>query len=224
MHATNKYHRSDGMEGLYVICSMDPAMSGDTAAITYAVDQKTDKRYILDAHKMTAPTPARIRELIQAWTEKYKPAMWVVEKNAFQLFLTRDEEIRKFLSGRGVVMREHYTGGHNKPDPDFGVASVAPLFTEQMIELPSSHNCEGIKALIEQLVTWAPGMAKQLKQDLPMALWFAEIRAREVVNRGHGGRRHAPNRYLPRYKREQQVIVNLNEYAASREAEMDMVR
>src|SRR5690606_41437343 len=68
----------------------------------------------------------------------------------FQLFLTRDEQIRQFLANRGVSLVEHYSS-NNKLDPDFGVASLAPLFSERMIELPSSHNCEGVKALVEQL-------------------------------------------------------------------------
>ncbi len=48
------------------------------------------------------PRPAQIEELIFSWTEKYKPSKWVIEKNAFQLFLTRDEEIRAYRRSAGV--------------------------------------------------------------------------------------------------------------------------
>ena len=214
LSGNNKHHRRpEGMEGLYVVCSMDPAMAGDTASIAYAVCPKTYKRWVLEAHRMTAPTPQAIRDLIRHWTEKYQPQTWIVEKNAFQLFLTRDEQIRTYLASRGVAMVEHYTG-RNKTDPDFGVASLAPLFDEQMIELPSSHNCEGIKALIEQLVTWRPGIkGSELKQDLPLALWFAEIKAREVVDQ-HTMRAqmHQQSRYVPRYRRGLQKVIHLDEY------------
>lgn len=215
--ADNKWHnRPEGMQGLYVICSMDPAMAGDTASIAYAIDPKSGKRYILDAHRMTAPSPKAIRDLIKTWTDKYKPMNWVIEKNAFQLFLTRDSEIREYLANRGVSMLEHYTGSQ-KQDPDFGVASLAPLFTEKMIDLPSSHNSEGIKALIEQLITWQPGVrGKDLKMDLPMALWFAEVKAREVVQTSiQRNMSHRADKYLPRYRRGNQGTVNLDNFMTS---------
>lgn len=213
MAATNQYHRDEGMQGLYVICSMDPAMAGETATVAYAVDPKTLKRYLLDANRMRAPSPQAMRDIITQWTEKYQPSCWVIEKNAFQLFLTRDEHIRQFLANRGVSLVEHYSG-NNKLDPDFGVASLAPLFTETMIELPSTHNCEGVKALVEQLITWRPGAkGKDLVQDLPMALWFAEIKAREVVaSRTQRANSHANNKYVPRYRRGAQQVVRIDEW------------
>jgi len=85
-------------ENFYRVIGIDPAMSGDTAAIAYAVDRRSHKRYVLDVHIMTAPTPAAIRSLIKEWTDAYKPHTVIVESNAFQLFLTQDEEIRNFLS------------------------------------------------------------------------------------------------------------------------------
>lgn len=209
----NEYHeRPQGMADLYVICSMDPAMAGETASIAYAVDIKTGKRYVLDSHRMTAPRPSQIKDLIFAWTEKYKPQTWVIEKNAFQLYLTRDEEIRTFLANRGCSMLEHYTST-NKIDPDFGVASLAPLFTERLISLPSSHNCEGVKALVDQLVTWRPGVkGSKLVQDLPMALWFAELRARAVMDQALGRSwSHMDSKYLPRYRQSKQLTVRVGE-------------
>lgn len=214
LSGTNEHHgRPEGMQGLHVICSMDPAMSGETATIAYAVDPRTLKRWVLEAHRMRAPSPQAIRDLIEAWTIKYQPTSWVVEKNAFQLFLTRDEHIRSFLASRGIPLLEHYTGT-NKIDPDFGVASLAPLFTERMIELPSSHNSEGIKGLIEQLITWRPGArGKDLIQDLPMALWFAEIKVRELIeSRTMRANSHANDKYIPRYRRRHQNVVRIDEF------------
>ena len=68
---------------------------------------------------------------------------WRVEKNAFQIMLTRDPEIRSFLAARGVLLAEHYTG-NNKRDPDFGVASMSVLFDgwaegTALIDIPSPH-------------------------------------------------------------------------------------
>lgn len=173
--------------GMYTICSMDPAMSGDTFTVAYTGDRNTKRRYLLDANRMNAPTPQRIREIIYTWTERYKPAVWVIEKNAFQLFLTQDEDINNFLASKGIRLVQHYTGA-NKMDAEYGVASMAPLFGgrdaagkpagNNLLELPRSDS-EGVKSLIEQLITWAPGTRN--KTDGPMALWFAETQMRKYL-------------------------------------------
>ena len=111
----------------YRVIGIDPAMAGETAAVAYAVDRRTQKRYVLDVNVMASPTPAAIRELIYSWADRFKPHTVIVESNAFQLFLTQDEEIRSFLATRGIAYRPHHTST-NKSDPDFGVASLAPLF------------------------------------------------------------------------------------------------
>ncbi len=216
--------------GFFVVCSLDPAMSQDTAAITYAVDRQSQKRYVLDAVVMPHPTPAAIRDLIEQWTDLYQPHEWVVEQNAFQLFLTEDEGIRRFLAGRGVRMIGHYTG-RNKADPDFGVASLAPLFGtrtrkeggyggdkhagDNLIELPDPQASSHVKALIEQLVTWRPGVrGSKLKQDLPMALWFAELRAREQLAAANRfNRSHLESEFTTARARSGRAVIRLDEWA-----------
>ena len=110
----------------FTVCSMDPAMSGDTFSVVLTGDASSGKRYLADASRMPAPTPEQIRNLIKLWTEKYQPKLWVIEKNAFQLFLTQDTEIRNYLGSRGIRLVEHYTG-KNKMDAEFGVASMAQI-------------------------------------------------------------------------------------------------
>jgi len=100
------------------------------------------------------------------------------------LMVTQNREIRTFLGNRGCLLKEHYTG-KNKWDADFGVASMALLFdgheaNKNLIRLPSRSGSEGMKAFIEQLTTWFP--ETKGKTDLVMALWFAEIRAREICD------------------------------------------
>lgn len=212
-------HPKHGSEGMKIIASMDPAMVGNTGAVVLAADRVTKKRFILDAACISAPTPAKIRELIETWTERYRPSQWRIEKNAFQSFLTQDERLRLFLNSRGVALMEHHTGS-NKWDPNFGVASMATLFgykepgeskpTGALIELPSSEGKEGIKALIEELITWAPDTKN--KTDMVMALWFAEIAAREWVNIDSGnGMTHAKNPFASRDRLRRRVVVNIDE-------------
>lgn len=217
-------HPRNGMEGQYVIASMDPAMSQDTFTLVGAVD-KTDKmRRIMNAWVQQSPTPQYIRDLIKSVTVDYGVHEWVIEQNAFQLFLIYDEDIQGFCRDRGVRITPHYTS-RNKQDPDFGVASLAPLFGglrgvnddagrrehdgNNLIQLPDPDGNVAIQSLIEQLTTWQPGkLGKQLKQDGPMALWFFELRAREIL--GVGKRRQSPfmeNKYLTRGDRARRYVV-----------------
>jgi hypothetical protein len=204
-------------QGFTYICGLDPAMVGDTAAICYAVDRSTNKRFIVDAIKITRPTPAQIRQLIFDWTELYKPSEWIVERNAFQSFLTQDEGIRQHLATRGVVLKEHHTG-NNKWDSGFGVASMSTLFgtkqhdgkhhRDNLIHLPSDQT-ENVKALIEQLITWSP--ATKGKTDMVMALWFCEIRAREMINYGQYQTHHMKNPFLSNREKSKRMVINIDE-------------
>ena len=206
--------------GYSIICGLDPAMIGDTAAICYAVDRNTNKRYIVDAIKITRPSPADIRDLIFNWTSLYGPSEWIVERNAFQSFLTQDEGIRQHLASRGVLLREHHTG-NNKWDAGFGVASMSTLFgtkqhdgkhhRDNLIHLPSDQT-ENVKALIEQLITWTP--TTKGKTDLVMALWFCEIRAREMLNYGQYTSHHLKNPFLTSAEKRKRVVINIDEAIA----------
>ena len=210
-------------QGFHFVCGLDPAMVGDTAAVCYAIDRNTHKRYIVDAIKITGPTPAQIRSLMFEWTDMYKPSEWIVERNAFQSFLTQDEGIRRYLATRGVILREHHTG-NNKWDAGFGVASMSTLFgtkqsdgkhhRDNLIHLPSDQT-ENIKALIEQLITWSP--TTKGKTDMVMALWFCEIRAREIIQNGQHNVHHMKNPFLSRSEQAKRVVVNLDDLFEQKE-------
>jgi hypothetical protein len=211
------------LSGFSVICGLDPAMVGDTAVVCYAIDRVSHKRYIVDAIKITRPTPAAIRQLIFDWTGLYQPSEWIVEKNAFQSFLTQDEGIRQNLASRGVLLREHHTGT-NKWDSGFGVASMSTLFgtkqfdgkhhRDNLIHVPSDQT-ENIKALIEQLITWSP--TTKGKTDMVMALWFCEIRAREMLNQGMHQTHHMKNPFLSRHEMGKRTVINIDELLAEKD-------
>jgi hypothetical protein len=211
------------LSGFSVICGLDPAMVGDTAVVCYAIDRVSHKRYIVDAIKITRPTPAAIRQLIFDWTGLYQPSEWIVEKNAFQSFLTQDEGIRQNLASRGVLLREHHTG-NNKWDSGFGVASMSTLFgtkqfdgkhhRDNLIHLPSDQT-ENVKALIEQLITWSP--STKGKTDMVMALWFCEIRAREMLNQGMHKTHHMKNPFLSRNEMGKRTVINIDELLAEKD-------
>lgn len=177
-------HRDAGMDGLSVVGGFDPAITGNSAAVVMGVDRNTGVRWVLDVWTKGHCKPDDIFDKIKELTVKYHISEWRIEKNAMNLMVTQNREIRNFLASRGCLLKEHFTG-KNKWDADFGVASMSMLFEgwekgKSLIRLPSRSSGEGMKAFIEQLTTWFP--ETKGKTDTVMALWFAEIRARELVN------------------------------------------
>ena len=211
--------RINGMDGLIIVAGLDPATSGHTAAVVMGLDIKTQKRYVLDVYNKVN-SPESMRDMIKDFTVKYRISEWRIERNGFQGFLVHDRELNEFCSTRGTVIKPHFTG-QNKHDTDFGVASMASLFSNwenknQMIELPSTHGQESCKQLVEQLVTWAPSAPKTQKTDIVMAMWFAELSCRDrVVMNSSYTRSHVKNSFLTPWDRRQQTTVSLIEAEAA---------
>jgi hypothetical protein len=212
----------ENLERHYVVCGMDPAVAGNTAAVAYSVDRQTGERYVLDVRVLSAPTPMQIRELIYEMTDVYNPKEWVIETNAFQGFLVYDEEIGKYMANRGIVVKPHHTGS-NKQDPEFGVASMSGLFGttamdgtvkkhqgDNLINLPSTQGY-GVKVLVEELVSWNPDIpTRKRRQDTVMALWFCELRAREVIQRSSGRATYQKNPFRSDADKSRQITVDLD--------------
>ena len=209
-------HPSDGQWAL--IMGLDPAMAGKTAAIMYAVDRLSGRRMVLDVFNMVEPTPGKIRNLIEDWITRYQPIELRVEINAFQKAFALDEDLRQWLANRGVQFREHFTG-KNKWDINFGVAGMSGLFgtlrdgkpqKDNLLELPDACN-EHVKALVNQLITWKPDTKNPT--DCVMALWFCEIRAKELILQGNNRQHHSRNRFATRRNVASQGVVNLDDLA-----------
>jgi hypothetical protein len=210
-------HPRDGQ--WVTLIGMDPAMAGKTALVVYAVDRQSGKRLVLDAYNMSDPTPGKIRAIIEDWINTYRPVELRIEINAHQKMYEVDEEFRQYLANKGVRFSSHFTG-KNKWDTDFGVAAMQGLFgtmngakhnRDNLIELPDPQYHEGIKALINQLITWKPGTRNPT--DVVMALWFCEIKAKEMIQ--HSGNQiwHATSRFVTQRQMAQQAVVNLDDLA-----------
>jgi hypothetical protein len=167
---------------------------------------------------MQDPTPQKIQVLIQDWVEKFRPQELRIETNAHQKAYALDDDLRTYLASAGVKFSSQFTG-KNKWDTSFGVAAMSGLFGtmrgqtfnhDNLIELPSQEGSEGIKALIQQLITWTPDTKG--KTDCVMALWFCEIRAKEIISNGSIRQTHIPNKWATRRQAETRYVVDVNDY------------
>lgn len=217
-------HPRQGAEGMRVIMSVDPAGTGEAFILVYAIDRATSERWVLNAFTGTNTKPSWYFERLREIAPVYGVHELVIESNAYASWIIHDENITAFCRDHGIVITPHYTGT-NKQDPDFGVATMASLFgamnekheggekvhvkDSNKIHLPDPDKSPGVKALIEQLLTWVPGkLGRQLRMDGPMALWFAELRARLYIQGGDAKpKSHATSRFLsPRARRRQGVV------------------
>lgn len=233
--------RRGGMNGLYVVAGLDPATVGNTAIIVAGLDRLTEKRWVLDGYNQPGTSPATMRDRIKYFTDLYHVNEWVIERNAFQKFLTDDPEVRGFLQSRGCKLTPHFTSS-NKVDPDFGVMSMAPLFESSgelpqngstgakmkrrqfehmLIELPSDE-AGWVSELVKQLITWEPsGLAASQKTDLVMALWFTEIAFKRILSRSRDIPTHRPNPFLSKARARGRAVINLADYREAQLAERE---
>lgn len=201
------------------IMGFDPAMSGKSGFVMYAVERNTGERMVLDVHNMADSTPQKIRALIENWVEKYRPMEIIVEINAHQKSYALDTDLNQWLAQYGTRLKPHFTG-KNKWDTSFGVAAMSSLFgtvrdnkhqDDNLLSLPSHEGSEHLKALINQLITWRADTKNPT--DLVMALWFCEIRAREMVLNGTFRQSHLNNKWLSRRNDTGRGVVNLDDLA-----------
>lgn len=235
MTAAGQGHRARGMEGLYVVCGMDPAASGSTAIIVAGLDRETEKRYVLDGWNKANATAREVMDKFKELTDKYRPNEWVIEKNGVQRFIAQLPELVDHARSRGAKIREHHTQD-NKFDADWGVSTMGPLFDScvqwsedrrrweptghGLIELPSTRQNPWVNQLVQQLTVWQPqGMSQKQKTDLVMALWFTHIAFMDQLNRKRDMPTHMRSPFMTPAARRRQQVINLAELRAAKRLE-----
>jgi hypothetical protein len=217
---------------LYTVLGVDPAGAGFTAMIVLGLDKVTSQRVILDGWNQAKMPPEQMIEKIKAFVLEHNVRELVIEENAFQSFLVRNQALRDFCFSHGCMITGHYTGAR-KWDDSLGVPGLlAPLFlscadhdkdadkwtprpvVERLITMPNPKFSGFANELITQLITWQPreGQRQQTtKTDLVMALWFASIGIQKVLDQARNVPRHTANPFLTRADARTQRVVNLHE-------------
>jgi hypothetical protein len=178
---------------------------------------KVDKKiYVLDCENMADPTPQKIRAMLEQLTIKYRPNEIRVEINAHQKAYQLDEDLRTWLGQYGTILKPHFTS-KNKWDTQHGVASMSTMLgtirdgkfqDNNQIEFPSTNGSEGMKALIQQLITWKPNTKG--KTDCVMAMWFGFIRCREFMQQSSVISKYTDNRWATAAQQRNRGTINLD--------------
>ena len=209
----------------YTIIGFDPAVTGRSAFVAVSYNRADGRIYVLDCVNMSDPTPQKENALIKEWVERYKPQEFRVEINAHQKYYAMDSELREYLASYGCQLNSHFTG-KNKWDVGFGVASMASLLgtvhdgrfqDNNILEFPSNEGSEGLKSLIQQLIIWKPDTKNPT--DCVMALWFAIIRCRELMQKSSKIGNYQNNRWATRAQQSKRYGINLDEAFSEQWAE-----
>jgi len=200
----------------YTVIGFDPAMAGNAAFVVMTYNRADGKIYVLDCVNMESPNPQKIRATIEDLVQRYSPNELRVEINAHQKAYDLDTDLRNWLAQYGCKLQPHFTA-KNKWDTNHGVASMSTMLgtirdgkfqNDNLIEFPSTDGSEGLKALIQQLITWKPNTRG--KTDCVMAMWFAFLKCREMMQQGSVTMKYAQNRWATRAQMSQRGIVNLD--------------
>jgi hypothetical protein len=111
---------------------------------------------------------------IEEFAIRYGPQDLVVEINAFQRGLGRDDRMESLSGKYGFRVHEHTTT-RNKLDPVLGVGSMATSFLHNEISFPWADELtqSKLEPLLKELTAWRPNIpARLLTQDMVMSLWF----------------------------------------------------
>ena len=213
------------IDSTYTIIGFDPAVTGRSAFVAVSYNRADGKIYVLDCVNMSDPSPQKENALIKEWVERFRPQEFRVEINAHQKYYAMDTELRQYLATYGCQLNSHFTG-KNKWDVGFGVAAMATLFgstndgrfqDNNIIELPSNEGSEGLKSLVQQLIIWKPDTKNPT--DCVMALWFAIIRCRELMQTSSRVGQYQTNRWATRAQMSSRGSLNLDEAFAEQWSE-----
>lgn len=180
--------------------------SGYSAGVLLGVDLATGKRFLIDCFNQKGMRSPVLKDKMLDWAARYPIYSYRVESNSLQSQIIQyDTELVKRLGLQGTRVEPHKTQG-NKWDPQFGVESMAPFFDMELYSIPwaNSQSQRNWQTLVDQLILFPMGA----QSDLVMALWFADIGARDLLRRMHLPRydKDSTARWPNRIKRQRKII------------------
>jgi hypothetical protein len=161
---------------LHLVAGLDPASSGYQAAVLWGVNAYRGELFLIDLENRQGGGVKHALQIMSDWFHRYDLQHWVIEENGFQSAIRQDDKIKEFVLRSGITMQGHVTG-KNKHDPMYGVGSMANLFENNKIYLPTgnSESLAKVNAYRTQLLYFDGKPVSQRnkeKTDIVMAGWF----------------------------------------------------
>lgn len=158
--------------------------SDETALVSIAVEERTQKRQILDVDAGKWSGPEIVDKIIDV-QHRYN-SLVVVESNAAQAY------IKQFVNDKSAVPVKAFYTGKNKVDPAFGIESLAVEMSAGKWAFPNygatmtGRIDRQLKALINELVRYDPASHTG---DRLIAMWLAREGVRMSASPAGFGKR-----------------------------------
>jgi len=167
---------------LLVTLGVDPAAStrkgaSFTAIVALAACRHCQRRFLIDFEQIRQ-SPERHPALILKFVRSYWPNRIRIETNAYQKALSRDPRLTNKQSELGFTIDEWNTD-ERKSDPQMGIPTVAHMINEGRFSVPMQYpeDVLAMEPFLKSLILWP-----KKPNDIPMALWLAELSMRELLH------------------------------------------
>lgn len=175
-----EYHCSPN-HSLLVTLGVDPAASerkgsSFTAIVALAACRHCGRRYLID-YEQVRQSPEKHPALILDFVKSYHPQRVRIENNAFQKALARDPRLTDRQAELGFRIDEWRTD-ERKNDPSMGIPTLNHMILEGRFSIPyrDAVDVTSMEDFIKSLILWP-----KRPNDVPMALWLAELSMRELL-------------------------------------------
>lgn len=142
---------------------------GDYSVGTTWAKDKSGNRYLINQVRVRGLTPQALQNVIVSEYLKFKEhvSCVMIEKNAFgQLHLLSLQQ------NTDLPLKQHLTTAGGKSSPWTGVPSLASLFENMKVVLPTRD--ENSRRIVDTLCTELYGLGREKHDDTVMSLWIAE--------------------------------------------------
>lgn len=162
--------------GMFTLGSLDPSLSGFASFKIASYDY--ERLFLLDGRNEGAVGRyEELYDMVETLSARWLPQAWIIEGNAIQKGLLRDDRLLDLSKKYGFLVLSHQTG-RNKQDTTIGVASMAGAFRRGEIRIPwaDDQSQATFSQLCKELKAWRPDVpTRMLRQDEVMALWFLYV-------------------------------------------------
>jgi len=169
-------------EADYTYLGVDPAIEKHMAIITWALDPRSGKRYLVDIfNRKGLRTHQNVSRAIIDHIERYRPRACVIENRNIQAGYINDPDVRRAAASVGTRLVPYVTStetGARAEERDFDISKVGGLYDVELVDLPHADATArtAVDAYIDQCCAWRPGI-KHLTRDMVMGTLFAESEA-----------------------------------------------
>lgn len=182
------YRSHEIPDGFTCVLGVDPAMEKHTAGVVLGVNPRTGQRVLLAADNPSGLTAqggdkmGGVIEFVLKMVKDFHVRLLLLEANSSFGYIPADGRLRAGLNDLRCELSVTEKGKYRHSDEAIAT-TLTSLFTTQQLRIPDWLSSRArYTELINELVAWHPHN-KKLKRDLVQALYYAEVAAKDLIDK-----------------------------------------